>query len=95
MLFALVAVFPFVLADAVAHQSHAAEPADEGIRIDLPLSGQLRIENRFGDVRVDVKKQKDVLVAVAIAGAHNSINHRSSLKKGMTCFDHGRAGGNG
>ena len=40
--------------------------ADNGIRIDLPANGQLRVENQFGDIEVSVWKERDVLVAAAI-----------------------------
>src|SRR5215813_1697184 len=40
--------------------------ADNGIRIDLPANGQLRVENQFGDIEVTVWKERDVLVAAAI-----------------------------
>src|SRR6478672_9041292 len=52
--------------------AHGARPTvstiDEGIRVEVPLDGQLRIENRFGDVNVNVTKQKDVVVAATISG---------------------------
>src|SRR2546425_6276367 len=36
---------------------------DDGIHIDLPSSGQLRVENQFGDVNIRVTKERDVSVA--------------------------------
>ena len=52
---------------------------DDGIHIDLPSSGQLRVENQFGDVNIRVTKERDVSVATTIEGAENqrggSFNH--------------------
>jgi VWFA-related protein len=60
----------FLLAAADSQDAYAAvSRSDEGIRIELPLNGQIRIENQFGDVRVDVMNQKDVLVGAKITGA--------------------------
>jgi hypothetical protein len=62
----------FSLLLLAALNAHGARPAvsatDEGIRVEVPLDGQLRIENRFGDVNVNVTQQKDVLVAATISG---------------------------
>jgi len=44
------------------------QTSNEGIRIDLPVNGLLRVENRFGDIRVDVTKQKDVVIVATISG---------------------------
>jgi VWFA-related protein len=67
--FALVTVALFTAFAVDACYARALTPTiDEGIRIDLPLNAQLRVENRFGDVRVDVTKQKDVVVAATISG---------------------------
>jgi VWFA-related protein len=41
----------------------------EGVRIDLPANGQLRIENRFGSIAVEVWKERNVSVAVAFEGS--------------------------
>ena len=38
----------------------AHSPADEGIHIDLPSNGQLRVENQFGDINIRVGKERDV-----------------------------------
>lgn len=38
------------------------------IHFDLPANGQLRVENQFGDLRVNVGKQRDVTIAVDIQG---------------------------
>jgi VWFA-related protein len=43
--------------------------ADNGIHIDLPANGQLRVENQFGDIDVSVWKERDVLVTVEGDGA--------------------------
>jgi VWFA-related protein len=42
---------------------------NEGIRIDLPASDQLRVENRFGNITVEVWKERDVSVAAIIEGS--------------------------
>src|ERR1700687_609757 len=42
---------------------------DEGIRVDLPLNGQLRVQNQFGDVDIRVGKEREVLVAAKIESA--------------------------
>ena len=49
----------------------SAAALDDGIRIDLPLNGQLHVENLFGDVDVRVGKEREVLVAAKIEGAEN------------------------
>jgi VWFA-related protein len=46
-----------------------ASGADEGIRTDLPLGGELRIENRRGDVSVEVWSEKHVSVSAVVEGA--------------------------
>jgi VWFA-related protein len=47
----------------------APSPADEGIHIDLPSNGQLRVENQFGDIYIRIGKERDVAVAARIEGA--------------------------
>src|SRR4030081_3197808 len=52
-----------------ARAARAALPgSDEVIRIELALNGQLRVENRFGDVAVIVTREKDVVVAATSSG---------------------------
>ena len=41
-------------------------PFDEGIRIDLPSNGQLRVENQFGDININVGKERDVSVSARL-----------------------------
>jgi VWFA-related protein len=53
----------------VAQLSVAFAQADEGIRADLPLGGELRIENRRGDISVEVWAEKHVSVSATIEGA--------------------------
>ena len=65
----LVAAALFLLAVLDAHGARPrAIEIDEGIRVEVPLDGLLRIENRFGDVTLEVAKQKDVIVAALISG---------------------------
>jgi VWFA-related protein len=67
--FAFVAVLLFLPASTAFQEIRAAQSrSDEGIRIDLPSNGQVRIENRFGDIRIIVAKENAVLVAATIAG---------------------------
>jgi VWFA-related protein len=47
----------------------AAAQVDEGVRADLPLGGELRIENRRGDIFVEVWQEKHVSVSATIEGA--------------------------
>jgi VWFA-related protein len=42
---------------------------DEGIRADLPLGGELRIENRRGDITVEVWPEQHVSVSATVEGA--------------------------
>lgn len=46
----------------------SATIADEGVRADLPLGGELRIENRRGDISVEVWPEKHVSVSATIEG---------------------------
>ena len=41
---------------------------EQGIRIDVPADGQVRIENQFGSVRAEVWTERYVLVSATIAG---------------------------
>lgn len=61
----LVSLFclPLVRARAVAID------ADEGVRADLPLGGELRVENRRGDIQVEVWAEKHVSVSATVEGA--------------------------
>src|ERR1700686_1358553 len=66
---AFVAASLLLLPAIDAHGARTSISAlDEGVRVEVPLDGQLRIENRFGDVNVTVTKQKDVVVAATISG---------------------------
>lgn len=58
----------FCLPQAHAQNSRAAD-ADEGIRADLPLGGELRVENRRGDITVEVWSEKHVSISVTVEGA--------------------------
>ncbi|MGH9907415.1 MAG: hypothetical protein ACRD8U_17740, partial [Pyrinomonadaceae bacterium] len=42
---------------------------DDGIRIDMPASSRVRIENQFGGVTAEVWSEKHVSVSAAIEGA--------------------------
>jgi VWFA-related protein len=53
----------------VLHARVAAANADEGVRADLPLGGELRIENRRGDIFVEVWPEKHVSVSATVEGA--------------------------
>jgi VWFA-related protein len=46
-----------------------AQTADEGVRADLPLGGELRVENRRGDIFVEVWSEKHVSVSATVEGA--------------------------
>jgi VWFA-related protein len=53
----------------LAHSLTAQTPSDsvyQGIQIDAPVDGQIRIENQFGEVKVDVWKEKYVAVSVIV-----------------------------
>jgi VWFA-related protein len=50
----------------------SSSTTNEGIRIDLPASDQLRVENRFGNITVEVWKERDVSVAAIIEGSTSS-----------------------
>lgn len=58
----------FCLPQSYAQVSTAGS-ADDGIRADLPLGGELRIENRRGDVTVEVWPEKHVSVSATVEGA--------------------------
>lgn len=45
---------------------------EEGIHIDLPANGQLRVENQFGDINIHIGKERDVLVTAEIQNAASS-----------------------
>jgi VWFA-related protein len=63
VLFLLVATFA---ASARAFALHYQ--GEFGIRIDLPPEGQVRIENKFGSVRVDVWNERSVMVSASVEG---------------------------
>ncbi|HEY7786680.1 MAG TPA: VWA domain-containing protein [Pyrinomonadaceae bacterium] len=54
---------PFVLARA-----KSGFQDQQGIRIDVPVDGQVRIENGYGSIRTEVWTQKYVLVSATIEG---------------------------
>lgn len=73
----------FILAAAVLSLSllpktvtseNAAYQAQAGIHVDLPSNGQLRIENRFGDINVSVGKERDVLISLEVIGSVRSVS---------------------
>jgi VWFA-related protein len=45
-----------------------AAAVDEGVRADLPLGGELRVENRRGDIEIEVWSEKHVSVAATVEG---------------------------
>lgn len=47
----------------------SGQSVDEGVRADLPLGGELRIENRRGNVSVEVWGEKHVSVSATVEGA--------------------------
>jgi Ca-activated chloride channel homolog len=64
-----VLLFPLILfGSAVVVARTSSSTTNEGIRVDLPASGRLRVENHFGNVAVEVWKEKDVSVAAIIDG---------------------------
>lgn len=46
----------------------AAYGVDEGVRADLPLGGELRVENRRGDIQIEVWSEKHVSVSATVEG---------------------------
>ncbi len=61
----------FILAVAVllvCLPQRVAAQADEGIRADLPLGGELRVENRRGSIQVEVWTEKHVSVSATVDG---------------------------
>src|SRR2546421_4611316 len=72
LLFAI-AILCLIVVNARGARS-ALPGSDEGIRIELALNGQVRVENRFGDVAVRVTRAKDVVVAASSSGGE-SLKH--------------------
>jgi len=68
-------VFAAALFTALATLSCFAQTAPsnsfEGIQIELPASGRIRIENQFGGVAAEVWKEKYVSVSATIAGTRS------------------------
>ena len=62
VLLCIILVLPWVT--AVASTS-----VDEGVRIDMPSGGQVRIENLFGNIAAEVWKEKYVFVSATILGS--------------------------
>ncbi|HEX8096500.1 MAG TPA: hypothetical protein VF507_00630, partial [Pyrinomonadaceae bacterium] len=50
--------------------SHATAASDEGINVDLPAGGEIRVENRRGGVAVEVWKERYVSVSVTVEGGN-------------------------
>src|SRR5882672_7942926 len=72
--------------------------AEEGIRVEMPEHGQLLIENRFGDVSVEVTKAKDLLVRAYIVDAPSGTSTQSPVvierKNGLLLISAFREPGN-
>lgn len=51
-----------------AARVRVAAQANEGVRADLPLGGELRIENRRGDISVEVWPEQHVSVSATVEG---------------------------
>jgi VWFA-related protein len=74
-------IFPAVLAASCFAQT-ATSDAYEGVQIEFPANGQLRIENQLGDVAAEIWKEKYVYVTTneGIASPNHSsviIEHRN------------------
>ena len=52
---------------------------EDGIRIDVPPDGRVRVENRFGDVTAEVWGQQYVLVSAVVSGASSAGQTRSPI----------------
>ena len=52
---------------------------EDGIRIDVPPDGRVRVENRFGDVTAEVWWQQYVLVSAVVSGASSAGQTRSPI----------------
>lgn len=52
---------------------------EDGIRIDVPPDGRVRVENRFGDVTAEVWGQQYVLVSAVVSGASSTGQTRSPI----------------
>src|SRR5687767_8901481 len=50
-------------------QAQAIGAGDDGVRIDVPASAKVRIENQFGQVSAEVWKEKYVSVSASIEGS--------------------------
>jgi len=76
-----VLIFPAVLAGSCFAQTTTSD-AYEGVQIEFPANGQLRIENQLGDVAAEIWKEKYVYVTTneGIASPNHSsviIEHRN------------------
>jgi VWFA-related protein len=65
-----------LLCSLLGQSAVSAAARDDGIRIDLPASRQLRVENQFGDVDIRVVKERDVLVSATVDG---NVSNRSPV----------------
>lgn len=66
------AILSLSLLPKIVTGENAAYQAQAGIHVDLPSNGQLRIENRFGDINVSVGKERDLLISVEVIGSARS-----------------------
>ena len=59
------------IACACFFTAHASSLQADGIRIDVPADGQVRVENQFGNIRAEVWDEKFVLVSATVAGSRS------------------------
>ncbi len=76
----IIVLLPYVV-DAVSSQRD-----EYGLRLDMPASGQIRIENQYGEIAVEVWQEKYLSLAAKIAGGGSptgrspvSIDNRKQL----------------
>lgn len=50
------------------NQSTAHQQADQGIRIDVPADGHVRLENNLGSIQIQVWNEKYVMVSAVVEG---------------------------
>src|SRR6267378_1405159 len=65
ILYSLIVLSSVLLHSAVTY----GKPIQEDIRIDVPLDGQVQVENRFGNVSVEVWGNKYVSVSATVDGS--------------------------
>ena len=61
-------VSAFCLLMLLAPVGHAQTDSAEGLRIEFPKGGHLRIENQFGEVAAEVWTERHVAVSASVAG---------------------------